>query len=548
MRETATTDKSSDSDRSIDRIDSILVVDHAEFMAIEKQRRKTAHRKNRRASTTATYAPLANEKFERGLKALSEYLQQQLHHQKHLGIKFVALGFACIAVVTAYSSAPSSKTSSHTSASKGTTDEATQFAARAAAIASVQPTTALEIYQKALGLKPEAIEVRLQYASLLLRQNKAEEALAEAKLVLDSDLENSEAQRIAGICYERTGDTASAMPLLESVLEKGYGSRADVCYHLYLCALKSDHQNQAEMYIDEAVEDSPSSVRYRLDRAKLKVAMSKFNEAQKDLLICAELAPQNGELKFILGMCDASAQRFRTAIGNFGLAESLGFTDPSLYFERSKAFSHLERYHEALADINRYLESRPDDAKAIRRQSMYQRAMSYRTGLARSTTNQSRYGSVAEAISDGYNALNNGQTTKAIKILSAVVSANPSDPLARKYLAHALLRSQEFDDAVVQFKKWNELEAVPATDVLSFGTALLDREQYDLAAEVISIVVASQPNNHQARMILVKALDSGGRSGAAKDACRQGLSRTRNKQELDFYNSILNRGQEPQES
>lgn len=547
MSETASTDKNSGSNKSVNQIDSILVLDHDQWVAIEK-RRPAVRRNNRRTSASTPYAPLETAQLERGLKTLGEYLGQHLKKQRHLGIKSIAMGFAFISLVALFNAPPKSKTDSHKVVSKVTADETTQYADRAAAIAIVQPTSALEIYRKALDLKPEAIEVRLQYAALLLRQNLTEKALAEAKLVLERDLESTEAQRIAGICYERMGDPESAMPLLESVLQKGYGARADICYHLYLCALKSDHLNQAEMYIDEAVDDSPSSVRYRLDRAQLKIAMSKFDEAQKDLLSCADLAPQNGELKFLLGRCDAHAQKFRTAIGNYGLAESLGFRDPSLYFERSKAFSHLERYHEALADINRYLESCPDDAKAIHRQNMYESAMRYRTGLARSVTNESSYSSVSEAITDGYNALNSGQTTKAIKILSAVVSANPGKPLARKYLAHALLRSGKFDDAVTQFEKWNELDAAPAAEVLSFGTALLEREQYKLAAEVIAILVGSQPNNHQARMILVKALDLDGQSGAAKDACRQGLTRTRNKQELDFYNSILNRGQEPQES
>lgn len=547
MRETASTDKNSGSNSTIDRIDSVLLLNHDEWVAIEKRRPKV-RRNDRRQSTSTPYAPLENAKLERGLKTLGEYLGQRLKEQKHLGIKIVAMGFAGIALVALFNEAPQSKPGSHKVASNVVADESTKYADRAAAVASVQPIAALEIYRKALDLKPESIELRLKYAALLLRQNRTEEALAEAKLVLETDLESSEAQRIAGICHERTGDPTSAIPLLESVLEKGYGARADICFNLYLCALKLDHRNQAEMYIDEAIDDSPSSVRYRLDRAKLKIAMSKFDEARNDLLLCADLAPQNGESKFLLGMCDAHAQRFRTAIGNYALAESLGYSDPSLYFERSKAFSHLERYHEALADINRYIERHPDDAKAIRRQGMYESAMRYRTGLARSLTNESRYSSVSEAISDGYNALNNGQTAKAIKILSAVVSANPGEPLARKYLAHAHLRSDKFDDAVIQFEKWNELDAAPADDVLSFGTALLDREQYKLAAEVVSILVESQPNNHQARMILVKALDLDGQSGAAKDACRQGLTRTRNKRELDFYNSILNRGQEPQES
>lgn len=548
MRETVTTDKRRESNRGAERIDSVLLFDEGESEFLGQRTVSVRHSDSRATSSAAPHAVLANATLERGLKNFLEYSGQQLKYQRHLGIKIVALGFLCLSLTAYFYGTPASK--QRTRLIPGhKADEASRYANRAVTIASVQPKAALDNYRKALSLEPDSNSIRLQYAALLLRQNRTEEALSESKLVLESDAANAEAQRIAGICYQRAGDAEDAIPLLESVLERGHGSRADLCYQLYLCAMQLERSNQAEMYIDEAVEDAPTNVRYHLDRAKLKLSMSKVDDARKDLLLCLELAPHNGESKFLSGMCDAQAQRYRTAIGNFELAESLGYRDSALFFERSKAYSRLERYHEALSDINRYLESFPSDTKALRRKEMYENAISYRFTQARCLPNDFHYNSAADAISAGYDALNTGNTKKALTILDAVVRANPNEPLARKYLAHALFRSEKYEESAIQFQKWTALQPAPSEEIMSFSNALRDREQYKLAANVLSPLMTSQPNNHQARMLLVKSLELAGDTEEAKTNCREGIARTRNRRELDFYNSFLNRELEslPQE-
>lgn len=492
----------------------------------------------RKGSGSTPYAPPREEhsdKLDRAKKVLLEYAAQKFRSQKHILFKTLALLLLCLSVTMILSD------------KMRKLSQADRAIVGGAAVASLRNESSeksldsLAAYESALSSSPDDVNLRLRYAQLLLRADNVDQTLLETSRILQTEPNNREAQKLQGICNKKLGQYREAIASFKSVLEEGTADSAEVRYHLYDSYLKLGNKLAAYKYIDQAAEEDPSNVRYKLDRAALSIELFKFDAAKTDLDQAIEQAPYNSESRYLLGLCAYRQQNLRKAVGYFSQAEELGFKDPSLYLQRSKAFARLERYHDSLSDANRYLALMPDDPQALRRKTELEAIIQGRMLHATSALSvpEPLFASKEDALNAGYEAMNHRNYAKAISILSSVARSNPNEPRAHRYLAHALFRSEKFEEAVAELHNLNRLEGVSAPDALSFAEALSSRKHHTLAADVLYMAIKSDPNNHEIRMQLAAALSSAKQTEQAKAIATDGLARTRDQREIAFYNSIL---------
>ncbi len=416
------------------------------------------------------------------------------------------------------------------------------YAGRAAATAVSSPSSAFDDYKKALELSPESKAIRVKYAALLLREGQTANALAQATIVLRQDAQDAGAHLVLGVCHAKLGNFEEAIPSLQIAFKSNVGARAEVCYYLYEACLHCKRKPEAAMYIDEAIKVAPANARYLIDRARLKVSDNDFSAAKKDLVEAIKLAPANAEPRYLLGICEYEQRLIRPAISNWTDALNRGYNTADVLVHRGHAYLELGQYHEALSDLEQYLQFKPDDRSALahRNVALFQvkKRMPTLTALREDSVKPVHYKGT-DAVKAGYNALRAKDSSSAVSILSTAVKTNPDNPLARKYLAYAHLREGNIDKAVRQFQAWSYLQPVPRKEMLVFATTCMDAGKYNEASHIYSELVKAEPTNSAARVQLIKCCSLAGDNDKARTLCLEAMGSAKDPHEYQRYKVLL---------
>lgn len=417
------------------------------------------------------------------------------------------------------------------------------YAGRAAATANTAAESSLADYEKALDLKPDATEIRVKYAALLFKQGRGPEALSQANSVLNREPENPGAHLVIGMCQSRMGKFEEAIPSLEIAFKSNVGSRAEVCHYLYEACLHCKRKPEASLYIDEAIKVAPQNARYLLDRARLKVSDGNFVPARKDLMQAVTIAPLNAECRYLLGICDYEQHLIRPAIANWTEALNRGYNPADVLLHRGHAYLELGQYHQALADLEQYLQFKPDDREALnhRNVALFQsrRRMPVVATVQSEQVVRRPVQFKGDAVNAGYNALRAKDSTSAISILNEAVKVNPDNPMARKYLAYAHLREGNVQSAVRQFQAWNYLQPVPTKEMWHFAKTSMGAGKYGEAAQVYEEIVKSEPSNTSARIQLIKACSLAGDNEKARALCLEAMTSAKNPHDYQRFKVLM---------
>jgi tetratricopeptide (TPR) repeat protein len=424
---------------------------------------------------------------------------------------------------------------------KSNPNSAETYANRAATLASVQPSAALDDYRSALNLDPNASSIRLQFANLLLRQDHNEEALIEATRLLREDPQSTESLKIAGICNIKLARFEDAVPLLESARQSGLKTDAEVCFRLYEVNHKLGHERQAARYLDEAISAEPDNVRYLLDRARLEIDQRSFDLAKKDLDSVNRLAPSSAESRFLSGICEYKQGNLTLALSSWNESLRIGPELPEVYYQRGIAYMRSGRNYEALADMDRYLEVRPEDTDALRRK----RTLISRIGSRRASNPGIRAESVESPaqqtnfLTEGYKAMKANNNATAVRIFKSVVEKEPKNVEAHKYLTYACLRLEDWNETSIQFQAWHALQAVPSSEMWFIGAAMMRAAKYSEAAIVFDELVKTNPDDSLAKVQLIKSVSLSGQTDRARSICQNAIDNANDSQEQQLYSNAL---------
>lgn len=308
--------------------------------------------------------------------------------------------------------------------------------------------------------------------------------------------------------------------------------------------MQGKRKKEAAKYIDEAVKAAPANSTYLVERARFKIGQSDFSAARRDLEAAVALAPLIAEPRYLLGICNFEEHKIRLAISDWTDAVNRGFANADVYYRRGRAYLQVQQYHEALADLDRYLQSCPDnrDAKLSRdmAQAQVRKMMPVIvTQAPRQRVAKFRRYEGTTDVTAGVSALQAKDTVSAVDILTKAVKANPDDPQARKYLAYAQLSAGDLENASRQFQAWSYLQPVPASEMWLFGKKMMSAGKYGEAARVFGELVKADPSNSTARIQLIKSCALAGESERAQTLCREAMTSARDHAEYQRYKVLM---------
>jgi len=105
-------------------------------------------------------------------------------------------------------------------------------------------------------------------------------------------------------------------------------------------------------------------------------------------------------------------------------------------------------------------------------------------------------------------AIDLGRYVSAIEILNPLIDAAPTDVSYLMMRGEALLRNENYEDALTDYAKVVELENNNISALNNFGVALLRCNRYKEAKSILEYVIELEPNNFDAHINLCTVLQS----------------------------------------
>lgn len=275
---------------------------------------------------------------------------------------------------------------------------------------------ALGFMQQFLSQYPQARDVRLAYARLLVSANQFPEARAEFTRLTTDIPRSPEVTIAAGLLALQMGDIDTAQGLLKQALEYGYQPTDTVHYYLGLAAEEKKQVSEAATHYQQ-VREGEYLVQARARQAALLVKQGALAEARA-LLASTRTTNDAQKLRLIRAEADLLREARDYAQAYKVLSTGLkSYPDsPDLLYDHAMMAEKLNKLDVLEKNLRRVIQIKPDEAQA--------------------------YNALGYTLADRTNRLD-----EAVQLLDKALSISPDDPYILDSMGWAQYRKGNFERA-----------------------------------------------------------------------------------------------------
>jgi tetratricopeptide (TPR) repeat protein len=226
------------------------------------------------------------------------------------------------------------------------------------------PERALEYYREYLDDYPEANEVRLTLARLLVSQKRFEEAKAEFVKLVEASNNSPEVLVVVGLLSFQAMEYTEAEKYFQSALKEGFKDRDQVFLYLGQIAEKQKNNEQALTWYKK-IEFGERYLEAQFNIANL-LAQTKNTDAALQLL--DGLTELNDEQQALVAQAKANLlardKRYQEAFELLEKAVGAQPATPELIYDYAMAAERIQRLDVMEKELRRLIEIKPDFAQA----------------------------------------------------------------------------------------------------------------------------------------------------------------------------------------
>jgi tetratricopeptide (TPR) repeat protein len=222
---------------------------------------------------------------------------------------------------------------------------------------------ALEHMRRAVELKPDFMEARLNLGAALLDAGKADEAQAAFEAALEIDPGSAPAHLRLGSIYLERGRPREAASHLEQALRLDPTLSA-ARNSLGVARLRDGHPDQAIPLFREVVKESPKDADAQANLGTALVRTGQGAEAEPHLRAALELKPDHAAAHTSLGALLARRGNLAEALPHFTAAVEADPSQAEAQSNLGAAMLQLGRTDEALVHLRKAVERNPRQADA----------------------------------------------------------------------------------------------------------------------------------------------------------------------------------------
>jgi tetratricopeptide (TPR) repeat protein len=214
---------------------------------------------------------------------------------------------------------------------------------------------ALKTVDTVLEAAPGLSEARLMRAHLLIKLSRGQEAVDEARVLLEDDPDDWQGHLILGIAAKYRTDL-SAEEHLQAVEE----AAPETAEAYYLRGLIEEDDRRAIELLDRSLQLEPAGADAMQERCSRHIDLKNFQAALLDGERLTALRPRSALGRRMIGEIHHALHDSDRALAELEEAIRFDPADPSSLVSRMKVFRDLGRMDQALADVSRAIELRPD--------------------------------------------------------------------------------------------------------------------------------------------------------------------------------------------
>ena len=223
------------------------------------------------------------------------------------------------------------------------------------------------LYRACLTLRPDDPTLQNSFGSLLSNLKRWDAAASQFEAVIRRSPAHLMAYTNLMQVHAERGDVARTQEVYQRLLARNPdpATRSAALNHLGLAHERARHPEQALDYYSQSVQADPRSFRALRNRAVAWLHFGKFGEAERDLKAAIALAPDDGELRYVLGNVYANGNRAEDAIAAYTEALRLNPKLRDARYNRGVVLRELGRYDDALKDQSDILTASRNNSLAL---------------------------------------------------------------------------------------------------------------------------------------------------------------------------------------
>ena len=231
-----------------------------------------------------------------------------------------------------------------------------------------QSKVAIEKAVELAGDDREALSSALFYRATVAEDDEAR--LADLNEAIKINPENMDAIRVRGLYYIRNQEPEKALKDLGKWLESDEPNADNynlVAQQLMMTGEKFDEamQKEAIQILDKAIEIAPDNPATMVMRARINLIGENLEEAVKDTSRAIELDSKNIEALLLRGSTLSELERYSDALADINKAIGISPTFGAFQL-RSMIYSQQQEFEKAIADIALLLNSDPENTMFLR--------------------------------------------------------------------------------------------------------------------------------------------------------------------------------------
>ena len=218
--------------------------------------------------------------------------------------------------------------------------------------------------QQGMQIHPEAVELQLKYAEVLLNQGKNAAALKHLNLIQKIEINNPDVLLMRGVALLLLGDEERAKKSFRKSLRYSGLGKDEVLHHIGNAYIQIGKIEKAIPYFEEALNINPKNLSVVEDLGFFSDMEGKFEKSIDYYNRYLDLDPFNYSIWFNMGFSQSSAGNFEKAIEAYEYASLLNDKYAYSLFNLGNAYANAGKFSEAIAKYAEYLEHDPrnDDA------------------------------------------------------------------------------------------------------------------------------------------------------------------------------------------
>lgn len=339
------------------------------------------------------------------------------------------------------------------------------------------PQAALDFYQEFLGKHPEANEIRINFAKLLVNQKQFEAAKKEFPTILkyanDNPTKNSpEITTIVGLLAYQAGDYAAAENYFQQALKLGFKDVDQMYIYLAQTAEKQANDNAATLWYNK-IEPGQRYLEAQISLANIIARTQSVDKAIEKLDAIDDL---NTEQQIIVIQTQASllakAKRDQDAFDLLDKAVKNLANTPELVYDYALAAERVQKFDIMESELRRAISVKPDFAAA--------------------------YNALGYSFAD-----RNIKLDEALKLIEKALSFSPNDHYMLDSLGWTHYRKGNLDKAIQFLKKAYAVSPDPEI-AAHLGEVLWQKGQHDEAQKIWHEALTADPNNEVLLTIINK--------------------------------------------